>query len=114
MARPKKTPDERRDLRVAFRLTASDALAIEARAKAAGVSVSQYARDMSLNGRVAIVERPGLDFDTLDQLRRIGVNLNQLTREYHRRGHHDSDYLRDLCGQIEAVIGDAISQEISS
>ena len=108
MPRPKKSPEEKRDLRVAFRLSAPDAEALGARAKAAGLSVGAYARMMALKGKVQIVTRNEPDFALLDQLRRIGVNLNQLAREQHRRGHHDPDYLHHLCEQIETLLAQAI------
>ncbi|WP_226562508.1 plasmid mobilization protein [Salipiger thiooxidans] len=107
MARPKKAPGDKRDLRVAFRLSAPDAEALGARAKAAGLSVGAYARMMALRGKVQVVTRPEPDFALLDQLRRIGVNLNQLAREQHRRGGHDPDYLRSLCEQIETMLSQA-------
>lgn len=111
MARPKKAPDEKRDLRVAFRLSAPDAEALGTRAKAAGLSVGAYARMMALRGKVQVVTRAEPDFETLDQLRRIGVNLNQLAREQHRRGHHDPDYLHHLCTQIEGLLAQAIEED---
>ncbi|TCP38068.1 plasmid mobilization protein [Rhodovulum marinum] len=111
MARPKKAPQEKRDLRVAFRLSAPDAEALGARAKAAGLSVGAYARMMALKGKVQVVTKREPDFATLDQLRRIGVNLNQLAREQHRRGHHDPDYLRHLCTRIEALIDQAVDSD---
>lgn len=111
MARPSKQPEEKRAMHVAFRLSARDAEALGTRAKDAGLSLSAYARDMALNGRVAVVQSRQLDFETLDQLRRIGVNLNQLTRQEHRRGHHDPDYLRHLCDRIETLIDQALDAE---
>lgn len=81
MPRPKKSPEEKRDLRVAFRLSAPDAEALGTRAKAAGLSVGAYARHMALRGKLEVVTRQEPDFALLDQLRRIGVNLNQLARE---------------------------------
>ena len=110
MARPKKAPEEKRDLRVAFRLSAPDAESLGARAKAAGLSVGAYARMMALQGKVQVVQRREPDFELLDQLRRIGVNLNQLAREQHRRGHHDPDYLRALCTQIEGLLAQTIEE----
>ena len=107
MARPKKAPDAKRDLRVAFRLSAPDAEALGARAKAAGLPVSAYARTMALGGTVRIVRSAEPDFALLDQLRRIGVNLNQLAREQHRRGGSDPDYLHHLCERIETLLTQA-------
>lgn len=111
MARPKKAPEEKRDLRVAFRLSAPDAEALGTRAKAAGLSVGSYARMMALQGKVQVVQRREPDFELLDQLRRIGVNLNQLAREQHRRGHHDPGYLHHLCDQIEGLLAQAIEEQ---
>ena len=111
MPRPKKSPEEKRDLRVAFRLSAPDAEALGTRAKAAGLSVGAYARHMALRGKLEVVTRQEPDFALLDQLRRIGVNLNQLAREHHRRGVHDPDYLHALCERIESLIDQATDGE---
>ena len=114
MARPRKDPHAKRDLRVAFRLSAPDAETLANRAKQAGLPVSTYARQMTLSGKVTVrPARATLDFETLDQLRRIGVNLNQLTRAYHRRGADEPGYLRDLCQQIEDVLDRAIDPEVT-
>lgn len=107
MARPRKSPEDRRALRVAFRLSAPDAEALAARAQAAGMPIGVFAREMALSGRVSVSRAEGPAFETLDQLRRIGVNLNQLTRAYHRRGVLPPDHLRGLCERIEALIVDA-------
>ena len=107
MARPKKQPEDKRDLRVIFRLSAPDAEALGARAKAAGLPIGTYARTMALRGKVQVVTRTEPDFALLDQLRRIGVNLNQLAREQHRRGGHDPAYLHALCQRIESLIDQA-------
>lgn len=111
MPRPQKQPAEKRDMRVAFRLSAADAAALGSKAKDAGLSLSAYARQMALKGRVAVVRREAPDFAAIDQLRRIGVNLNQLTRAYHRRDADEPDYLRELCRQIEQVLDRAITGE---
>lgn len=111
MPRPKKSPEDKRDLRVAFRLSAPDAESLGTRAKAAGLSVGAYARHMALRGKLEVVTRQEPDFALLDQLRRIGVNLNQLAREQNRRGHHDPDYVHHLCTQIETLLAQAIEDK---
>lgn len=80
MARPKKLPDELRIDTLAFRLTPAERLQIEDAARAAGVTASEYARMQTLRGRVVVQPRQSLDHAAFDQLRRIGVNLNQLAR----------------------------------
>jgi len=80
MARPKKLPDELKIDTLAFRLTPAERLRIEMDARAAGVTASEYARMQTLRGRVTVQPRQALDHDAFDQLRRIGVNLNQIAR----------------------------------
>jgi hypothetical protein len=80
MPRPKKNDDDRRTETLAFRLTPAERLRIEQAAVAAGRSASEYARELTLTGRVVMQQRLALDPASFDQLRRIGVNLNQLAR----------------------------------
>ncbi len=80
MPRPKKDTDERRSEALAFRLTPAERLRVEHAAIEAGLSASEYAREQTLNGRIVMEQRIALDPAVFDQLRRIGVNLNQLAR----------------------------------
>ena len=43
------------------------------------MSLTDYARQQLLRGRVVVHKTRQLDHAVFDQLRRIGVNLNQLT-----------------------------------
>jgi hypothetical protein len=80
MARPKKNPGELKAEFLAFRLTPAERLQIEEAASKAGMSAAAYTRMLALKGRVVIRQQSTLDHAAFDQLRRIGVNLNQLTR----------------------------------
>jgi hypothetical protein len=80
MPRPKKDTDERRSEALAFRLTPAERLRVEHAAIEAGLSASEYAREQTLKGRIVMEQRIALDPAVFDQLRRIGVNLNQLAR----------------------------------
>jgi hypothetical protein len=80
MARPKKNPGELKAEFLAFRLTPSERLQIEEAARDAGMSAAAYARMLTLSRRVTVRQHSTLDPAVFDQLRRIGVNLNQLTR----------------------------------
>ncbi|TIQ08754.1 MAG: MobC family plasmid mobilization relaxosome protein [Mesorhizobium sp.] len=97
MARPKKEPAERRAALLSCRLTSAERLAIEQAALRAGLSASEYMRRLLLAGKVIVRENRRLDHATYDQLRRIGVNLNQLTRVANRTG------------QIPAQIDEAVA-----
>ena len=80
MARPKKLPGDLKTDTIAFRITPAERLRIEEAARRAGLGPSEYARAQTLRGRVVVQERQTLGHAAFDQLRRIGVNLNQLAR----------------------------------
>ncbi|MDP2620277.1 MAG: plasmid mobilization relaxosome protein MobC [Hyphomicrobiales bacterium] len=86
MARPRKQPHERRSEVVRFTVRPAEHALIAQRAAASGNTVSGYARHLVLNGRIVIRQGRGLDHAAFDQLRRIGVNLNQLVKLYHSTG----------------------------
>lgn len=86
MGRPKKQPEERRTISLSCRVTTAERLRIETAASHVGLSTSEYMRRQVLTGRVIVRERRVIDHATFDQLRRIGVNLNQLTRLAHNAG----------------------------
>ena len=80
MARPKKNSGEMKTELFRFRLTPAERFQIEEAARRAGMGASEYVRMQALKGRIVIREHATLDHAAFDQLRRIGVNLNQLTR----------------------------------
>jgi len=111
MARPRKQAPERQDRFVSFRVTEDEAAHIEARAAAAGLSVSAYAREQARRGRVVIRQSRGLDAATLETVRRLGVNLNQITRSLHERGGREPPELADLCRLIGQVLDRGLADD---
>lgn len=103
MARPKKQPAERRTVSLSCRLTQAERLKIEQEAIRAGMSASDYIRKLLLSGKLIIRENRKLDYRTYDQLRRIGVNLNQLTRLANRTGKIPYE-LERVSAAVEALI----------
>lgn len=86
MARPRKASADRFSETVSFTLQPAQLVAIRQRAAAAGLSLSEYIRTLLLNGKVVMRKSQALDPDTYDQLRRIGVNLNQAVYRLHMTG----------------------------
>ena len=86
MARPSLEPEERLSeiFRVAMR--PADKLALFRAADMAGLSPSEYGRKMLLTGKVVLVQTTKPDPATFDELRRIGVNLNQAVHKFHATG----------------------------
>ena len=80
MPRPKKEPDARRTERINPRFTPAELLRIESAASVAGMSASEYVRMQALRGRVVVQQRRELSGEVFDELRRIGVNINQIAR----------------------------------
>ncbi len=86
MARPRKPAHELRSETVKFTVKPSEYLRIQQAAAAAGESLSDYARSMILKGRVVVQQTRAVDHAVFDQVRRIGVNLNQAVRKLHATG----------------------------
>ena len=100
MPRPKKSPEERLTNPVRFDLRPSDFLTALQSAEKAGMSLTAYARQQFLSGRVVIKQTRQLDYAAYDQLRRIGVNLNQIARKFHQSGKPPPELSR-ICLRIE-------------
>jgi hypothetical protein len=94
MTRPKKDPATRRTEQVNLRLTRTEHLKLEEAAYTAGIALSEYIRVQALKGRVVVQQKQSLDHAAFDQLRRIGVNLNQLTRLANQTGQMPPDLAR--------------------
>lgn len=86
MARPRKPAHDLRSEVVRFTVRPAEYVRIQQNAAAAGVPVSDYVRSMVLEGRVVIKQTRTLDHAAFDQLRRIGVNLNQAVHRLHAEG----------------------------
>jgi hypothetical protein len=112
MPRPPKA--DPRDRFVSFRCTEAEVTRLHSRAHAAGMSVSDYARHVLLGGNGAAVSAspPSIianpDARALaDQVRRVGVNVNQIA---HRLNEHRMilpPNLSDLLEEIRAYVRQA-------
>ena len=67
------------------------------------MNVSEYVRDMALHGAVHVVRERRLDFETAEQLRRIGVNINQQTKALNSTGIMPIE-LRRLWVKLDTVL----------
>ena len=108
MARPRKAAKDRRSEIVRFAVRPDELVRIHKAAARSGRTASAYARAMALSGRVVIHQTRALPPEIFDQLRRIGVNLNQLARLANRKGDLPPGLGR-LCATIELFIVQHIS-----
>jgi len=87
MARPKKQTSDKREQWIKARVSPAEHADLLLRAAGAGMSPSEFLRRAALSGEIVVQQNAGGDFETVDQLRRIGVNLNQLARVANMTGH---------------------------
>lgn len=80
MARPKKSPSDLRTVHVAFCVSPSEQARLEELAEKAQLTKAEFARTAALGKSIKVVESSSPDFLDRNELRRIGVNLNQLAR----------------------------------
>jgi len=111
MARPPQ--GEVRDQRVSFRLTLEELLTLRQRAARASQSLSDYARAAALgaaartrpNGRLPFAMEPA----SFHQIRRLGVNLNQIARRLNAQDLPAPAELPSLLADIQAALRKALS-----
>ncbi|WP_409562672.1 plasmid mobilization protein [Hyphomicrobium sp. MC8b] len=83
MARPKKADTERHSHTLRFTVRPSEYVRIHHGAIRSGLTISQYLRDVVLGRPITITQTRGLDPDLFEELRRVGVNLNQAVKYMH-------------------------------
>jgi hypothetical protein len=86
MPRPPKGGDEQRSETLRCRVRPADYLKVRRAAEGAGLSVSEYARRLVLTGEVTIRHLHSMDAEAVEQIRKIGVNLNQAVHKLHATG----------------------------
>ncbi|MCP4371882.1 MAG: MobC family plasmid mobilization relaxosome protein, partial [Deltaproteobacteria bacterium] len=103
MARPKKSKEERLTERLEIRFTPSGYAKVADASEGADMTITDYARQQISNGQVIIHHTRKLDHATLDQLRRIGILLNQLTKTANATGKISPEIVR-LSERIDRLI----------
>ncbi|NCA83696.1 MAG: MobC family plasmid mobilization relaxosome protein [Opitutae bacterium] len=112
MARPSKQTREKRDHFLTLRLTDEEQRAIHARAANVNATPSVFVREAALGAKLRIVQSPPtLPFAAIEELRRIGVNLNQLARIANATGEMPAR-LEPLLEQITALFDEAIDRDM--
>lgn len=103
MARPLKNDEEKLTRRLPhIRCTEGEYAAFLSKAAQAGMSLSEYVRQMAMNGKI-VIQQSKFDFELADQLRRIGVNINQQTRRLNMSGRVSPE-LRSLWAKLETIL----------
>lgn len=101
MARPQIPPEQRRTKQVKCVLSPMEFSLVQDRASKLQTTPADFVRNAALNKPLRVTESTAVDFETRNELRRIGVNLNQIARVLNAGGEHDSDDLSTLCGKLD-------------
>jgi mobilization protein NikA len=105
MARPQKPPDDRASAAFRIRLTAAARELLDEKAAAAGVTLSALIREAVLSYHL---QPAPLWHEAINELTRIGINLNQIARHADATGA-----LRADLGETLAEVSQAISRMLS-
>lgn len=82
--------------RVELRLHPASKTRLFSDAKKAGLSGSEYIRELAENGQVVINENSGASRDEINQTKQHGYSIMYLLKEYRTRGHPPSGNLDAL------------------
>lgn len=107
--RPKADQTTKRESVVSVRLSVAERAALEARAAAAGLPVSEYVRAVLVQAppprrRTATGGAGRLSLQEFRELNAVGINLNQIARVMNTgRAHVQQDELAEAIGKLHAI-----------
>ena len=103
MARPKKDIADSRSINMTVRLSPNEIKQIVEKAEQAGLAESAYVREAALGHRVQVIQSTAPDFEIRNELRSIGVNLNQIARTLNTSGRHDAEALAESLSRLDLI-----------
>ena len=104
MARPQKDEHTKRTAHLPrTRCTLAERATIEAKAAQAGLSLSDYMRQMALHGRV-IEREPLADKDFIFELKSQGRNFNQYQKRLNALQLHAPEEVKRIITKIETLL----------
>lgn len=95
MARPKVNDSERRLIQINIRLTTDENHRVQEFAAASGLSPANWIRTRIFTGKFPAPKLSPLDASIYRELKRIGVNLNQVTHKINA-GEFPKEYLPQI------------------
>lgn len=111
MARPRLGEGERRTRTLGVRLTAGEAEALSEQAQTAQLSMGAYVRRRALGQRVRVAEERRLGAAELQELNRIGVNLNQIARRLNSGAARAPAGTRAAVERVGELVASLLSEE---
>ena len=103
MARPRKNPAERRTEQVNIPLSPLELAQLQEQAAAAKMTVTAFARMAALGAPIKVMKTTAPDFVVRDEMRRIGVNLNQIAKALNSRQDGLPASLVSACQRLDTL-----------
>jgi len=116
MGRPRSTREKLRDINFTLRLTGGELKAIDQAAAICGKAAGQLIRCKLFTGKFPQAKTARLELRTYVELKKIGVNLNQLTKLAHT-GRIDMNLIKilmQLLRQQEIIIAQILYNDSQS
>ena len=109
MARPKIDPAKRRTESVRVSLSPVELAKLNAKAEEAQTNVTAFVRASALGKSVTVEKSTSPDFATRDELRRIGVNLNQIAKAMNAQKTVPPSALVTVCEKLDRLFDQWLS-----
>ena len=112
MPRPPKHPDACKVRVISYRVTDSEHAKLAQRAATANMRINEFAKALALSKSDKLTVETTMRYDPMliNELNRIGTNLNQMVKRFHMTGRV-SPKMETLCDRIEALIDEAQKAE---
>lgn len=112
IARPQLSPAEKRSETLQIMVSPVERAKIEAKADQARLPMADYLRGVALKPKLKIIQGRQLDFEATDQLRRVGVLLNQIAKAMNAKQEALPSSLVDATEKLDAIF-DVILADVS-
>jgi hypothetical protein len=110
MPRPRKEPSSQRNKLLSCRLTAGELRRLQKAAHGASLTLSEFVRAVLVNRAVKVTRHVRIfDGELYEELRRIGVNLNQAVYRLHSTGQAPPELGR-AAAAVEKAVGKLIAE----
>lgn len=113
MARPKKDPTTRRTERVDVRVSPLELAQLQEKAATAKTTAADFVRASALDQSFTVVQSTAPEFASRDELRRIGVNLNQIAKALNARQQALPASLVSCCEKLDILFDQWLNHDHS-
>jgi uncharacterized protein (DUF1778 family) len=104
MGRPSKAPQDRIAHQLTLGFKPADWAVVNANAAKAETSLTDFIRGSALGQKFTVIQSNNPDAETVDQLRRIGVNLNQIAKAMNAQKPVPQSVVDSACRDVKTVL----------